>query len=207
MARQNEDGKEENLEAMLEKAAHELAQLEPSLVCMKGGVIFNREQDSYILPYLNRRYFVHHSSGKVKASPGQGGVSAQLGILFLRYLAGADGTPLSGKWVNIKGLSPGQEYAEEERVGYTHPFLQGFGSKNHTFHDIAVPLGAIPAPVGNYSLLFHPFPKIPLIFVSWDDHEKFTFARNILYDRAALHYLPLGDLALLPGLIMQELLP
>jgi hypothetical protein len=207
MARLNENKGESNMEAMLEKAARDLAKLEPSSVCMKGGVIFNREQDSYILPYLNRRYLVHHNSGKVKALSGQSEVSIQLCILFLHYLACADGTPHSGKWITIKDLPGGQKYAETEGERNIHPSLQSFSSIKTPFHDIAVSLGASLASVGNYSLLFHPFPKVPLIFVSWVGDEKFSFAKNILYDTTALNYLPIGDCALLPELIMQEMIP
>ncbi len=202
---QNDGYEKMNQEAALEKAIADLAKLEPAMVCMKSGVIFNREQDSYILPCLNRRYLVRHSSGEAEELSRGGKAPLHLQLLFLHYLTCADGTPPGGKWVTIKDLPGGQNYAGVNRVKNIHPLLQNFGSKERPFHSTAVSLGAIPASLGSYSLLFHPFPKIPLIFVSWGNGERFSFAENILYDISAPHYLPIEDCALLPALIMQEM--
>ena len=193
--------------ARLEKAIHDLAKLEPSAVCMNSGVIFNREQDSYILPYLNRKFLVHHSSGKIEAPWGQGEeIPPQLHILLLHYLIHADGIALSGKWITPRDHPEGLLYGEGDWLEDIHPLLHDFGSLINHFKESAGSLGATATHMGNYSLLFQPLPKVPLVFVSWSDSEKFSFASNVLYDEMVLHYLPKEDCALLPRLIIQELL-
>lgn len=194
-----------NLDEALQKAAGKLAALDPKFVCMKSGVIYNREQDSYILPYLNRKYLVHHSSGKVVPLFHESKDSINHWILFLHYLACADGTPLSGEWVTFKDLPGGQAYIEPERKENTHPIFHKFGIKSTLLQDKASHLEAKPASMGSYSLLFRPFPRVPVIFVSWQQDENFSLADNILFDASVTHYLSVQDCAVLPDLIMQEL--
>lgn len=194
-----------NLDKVLQKAASKLAALDPKFVCMKSGVIYNREQDSYILPYLNRKYLVHHSSGKVEALSHESKDSINHWILFLHYLACADGTSLSGKWVTFNDLPGGRTYAEPERKENTHPIFHKFKINSTLLQDKAACLEAKPASMGSYSLLFRPFPRVPLIFVSWQGDENFSLADNIRFDTSVTHYLPIEDCAVLPALIMQEL--
>lgn len=190
---------------VLRKAADKLATLDPKFVCLKSGVIYNREQDSYLLPYLNRKYLVHHSSGKIEALFPECKDNINLWILFLHYLACADGTPLSGEWVAFKDLPGGRAYTEPEQKGNTHPIFRKFGINSPLLQEKAARLGAKPADMGSYSLLFRPFPRVPVIFVSWHNDREFSLADNVLFDTSATHYLPIEDCAILPELIMQEL--
>jgi len=194
-----------NLNETLKKAVSNLAELEPKLVCLKSGVIYNREQDSYLLSFLNRRYLVHHRSGEVRGLSAEKEAPLQLRILLLHYLACADGTPLSGEWITFKELPESQVYIEMFQKRTLHPFLQYFGDNDRLFRKIAASLEAIPASLGNYSLQFRPFPKVPIIFVSWNDERDSVPSNKILFDSSAPHYLSTEDYALLPGLIIQEM--
>ncbi len=203
-----------NLNVTLEKAIAELAQSEPRTVCLNSAVIFNREEDSYILPYLNRRYYVHHHTGKVQPFSGGGNgdgagagaaVSLHLRILFLHYLSGARGTPLQNKWITFKELPGGQIYTGPYQNRTLRPLLQNFGAQPEKFVALAEDLGGQRAAFGDQAVTLYPFPRLPLTFVFWAGDDEFPPTANILYDASAADYLPTEDHVLLPSLIIWEI--
>ncbi len=194
-----------NLGVTRQKAIAALAEKEPRLVCLNSGVIYNREQNSYILPYLNRRYLVNHSSGEVRNMHGGSGVSPHLQIIFLHYLAAADGTALSGRWITFKELPGGGIYVEPYRKRAILPLTRYFGSKPEKFMEVGLSLGGEAQNFGDFSLKLRPFPRVPIVFIFWKGDEEFAPSAGILYDASASHYLPTEDYALLPGLIIWEM--
>lgn len=194
-----------NLGVARDNAIAALAGSDPRHVCLNSGVIYNREQDSYILPYLNRRYLVNHSNGEVKNMADGSGVAPHLQIMFLHYLGRADGTPLRDEWITYKELPGGEIYREPFRKRAISPLLRYFNSKPEKFMEVGVALGGERYTYGDLSLIMRPFPRIPLVFVLWKGDEEFSPSANILYDASASHYLPTEDYALLPGLIIWEM--
>ncbi len=194
-----------NLGVARQQAATALAGADPRQVCLNSGVIYNREQDSYILPYLNRRYLVNHSSGEVKNMVDGSGVAPHLHIMFLQYLSGADGTPLRNEWITFKELSGGDIYREPYRKRALSPLLRYFGSQPDKFMEVGLALSGERYNFGDLSLLMRPFPRIPLVFVLWQGDEEFPASSNILFDATANNYLPTENYALLPGLIIWEM--
>lgn len=194
-----------NLGVTRQKAVEALAAKDPRLVCLNSGVIYNREQDSYILTYLNRRYLVNHSSGEVNNILDGSGVSSHMQIMFLHYLVGADGTALRDEWITFKELPGGGIYVEPFRKRAISPLLRYFGGKPEKFMETAISLGGEVQNYGDLSLKLRPFPRIPLIFILWKGDEEFSPSAGILYDASASHYLPTEDYALLPGLIIWEI--
>ncbi len=195
-----------NLGVTLEKAIQELAQSDPRTVCLNSAVIFNREEESYILPYLDRKYLVHHHTGEVQPfSSGAAAVSIHLQILFLHYLINARGTPLKNEWITFKELPGGQIYTGPYQKRTLHPLLQNFGAQPEKLVALAQTLGGQHSTFGDYAVTLYPFPRVPLVFVLWAGDEEFPPSANILYDASAADYLPTEDYALLPGLIIWEM--
>ncbi len=194
-----------NLGVTLEKSIQDLARLEPKDVCLNSSVIFNREKESYVVPYLNRTYLVNHNTGDVMNMEDGQKAPIHLQILFLHYLATADGTPLTGEWITFKELPGGQIYVDPYQGRTIKPLLKYFGQDPHQFLEIARSLGGEPETFGDVSVIMRPFPKIPLGFLFWEGDDEFSPSANIIYDSSAPHYLPTEDYALLPGLIIWEM--
>ena len=182
-----------------------MAESDPRHVCMNSGVIYNREQDSYILPYLNRRYLINHSSGEVKNMTDNSDIAPHLQIIFLHYLTRADGIALCNYWITFKELPGGEIYKEPFRKKAIAPLLRYFNSQPERFVEVGLTLSGQKSDYGDLSLLMHPFPRVPLVLVLWKGDDEFSASANILYDASAAHYLPTEDYSLLPGLIIREM--
>jgi len=194
-----------NLGVALQKAVEELSLADPLAVCLNSAVTYNREQNSFILPYLNRKYLVNHRTGEVKPLLNSPGVSIQLQILFLHYLIRADGTPLKGEWITFKELPGGKIYLQAYQKRTIKPLLKHFGEQPEKLGKIAALLNGKSASFGYISVVLRPFPRVPVAFVLWRGDDEFPTSANILYDTSAAHYLPTEDYALLPGLIIWEM--
>ncbi len=194
-----------NLGVTLEKSLQDLSRLEPQEVCLKGRVIFNREEESYIVPYLNRSYQVYHKTGRTINLASGEEAPRQLQILLLHYLSTADGTPLSGEWITFKELPGGQIYVEPYQGRTIKPLLKHFGANPEQFLELALTLGGKAENMGHVSAILRPLPMVPLGFVFWKGDEEFPPSATIIYDAAAPHYLPTEDYALLPGLLIWEM--
>lgn len=195
-----------NIGVALEMAIKKLSAADPRQVSMKSGVIFNREQESYIVPYLNRKYLVNHSTGNITPlQQNDKGVSIQQQTLFLHYLATAGGDSLQNEWITFKELPGGAIYTGPYQNRTIKPFLKYFGEQPRRFQKIAASLGGISAAFGDLCMILRPFPRVPIGFVLWEGDEEFPPSANILYDASASSYLPTEDYALLPGLIIWEM--
>ncbi len=206
MSKKEEEQREKfNLGVALKKATLSLSQADPRLVCLNSGTTYNREMDSYLLPYLNRKYLVNHSTGEVQALGKEKEISIHLQIMFLHYLVHADGNPLQKRWITFKELPGGLIYAEPYQNRAIKPLLKYFGQKTEQLQQIAASLEGRPASLGDTSVIMRPFPRVPVAFVLWEGDEEFSPSATILYDASAEHYLPTEDYALLPGLIIWEM--
>lgn len=206
MIKKNLSEKEKyNLGVALEIAVDKLSSADPRQVSMNSGVLFNREQDSYIVPYLNRKYLVKHSTGEISPMHDGKEVSIQLRILFLHYLTTAAGESLKNEWITFKELSGGAIYIGPYQKRTIKPFLKYFGEQPQRFQEIAASLGGISASYGDLCMILRPFPRVPVGFVLWEGDEEFPPSANILYDASAPGYLPTEDYALLPGMIIWEM--
>ena len=194
-----------NLGVTLDKAIAKLSQADPKNICLNSAVIFNREQNSFILPYLNKKYLVNHRNGEVKSVVDGRGVSIQMQILFLHYLSQAQGSELQEKWITFKELPGGQIYVEPYQNRTIRPLLKYFGEKPEKFAELAIELGGKASSFGDISMIMRPLPRVPIMFVLWEGDEEFPASANILYDAVAPDYLPTEDYALLPGLIIFEM--
>jgi len=195
-----------NLNVTLEKAVRDLSAIDPRTVCMNSGVTYNREKDCYLLPYLNRKYEVYHSTGEVKPlSASESTVPIHLQILFLHYLVNADGTPLKGEWITFKELPGGHIYVDPYQKRTIKPLLKYFGHQFDKFQELALSLGGRPYSHGDVSMVMQPFPRVPIVYALWKGDEELPPSATILYDASAPSYLPTEDYALLPGLIIWEM--
>ncbi len=195
-----------NLNVTLEKAVVDLSRKDPREVSLNSGVTYNRENGSYLLSYLNRQYYVHHESGEVKPLEGEQSISIQQRILFLHYLACADGTPLKNEWITFKELPGGQIYVEPYQKRTIKPLLKIFGHQPEKFAEMAPAYGGIRISLtGDLAVHFRPFPRVPMVFVLWEGDEELSPSATILYDVSAANYLPTEDYALLPGMIIFDM--
>lgn len=189
-----------NLDVTLEKAVHSFSRLDPALTAERAEARFDSGDSTLILPFVNQIYRVEHPSGKITTQDGSP-ASQYLAIIILHYLATADGTPLSGRWVAYRHLPGGDIYIDPFKKRAINPFLKTFGDKPEQFRKAAAALGGYEPDMGGISMVVPVLPRVPICFVLWPGDEEMPSSANILFDEAAPAYLPTEDYAHLPAII------
>lgn len=120
-----------------------------------------------------------------------------LKILGLRYLSKADGSAVTGEWVDYRDLPGGMFYAETIPPTVEEPLARFFGHEKWSLTDIAPALGGKESEYGDESFVFHAYPRVPLLVVlHWGD-EEFQPGARFLFDRCCAHYLNTDDCKIL----------
>ncbi|MCL4516212.1 MAG: DUF3786 domain-containing protein [Firmicutes bacterium] len=186
-------------DAARELARKSLGEGAPEEMARRAGVLFrrkdsNREEGSFLVPYLGEEYQVFFPAGAVEKVGGTGPVSPADQVPLLHYLATASGAPLSGKAISFKELWGGQIYIEPFNRRALNPMLKAFGTKSPELLEAARPLGGRKASQGDISVTVPVFPRVPVTLVFWEGDEEFPPSGTILFDNTANGYLPTEDL-------------
>jgi hypothetical protein len=131
--------------------------------------------------------------------------------LLLAYLATADGTPPSGRWVSYRDLPDGMFYAQAFR-GYAEVRLVrelGTGGLA-AFRRGVERLGGTPIEIGsgagNAAYAVQVLPRVRLASVYWPGDEDFASQASILFEDTAPHYLSTDGLAVLGSHLVNKVL-
>jgi hypothetical protein len=189
-----------NLDVTYNQAVEQLAARDPAEVAARAGVVFDEAARCFHLPFLSDTYRVHFPGGKITGSGG-GEASLYLGILMLHYLAGADGTPLAGRWISFRHLPGGEIYVGPFQRRAVDPFLKAFGGDPEGFVRAAAELGGHRAAGSGVGMVIPALPRVPLYFILWPGDEELPGTANILFDASAASYLPTEDYAHLPVVV------
>jgi hypothetical protein len=127
--------------------------------------------------------------------------------LLLAYLATADGTPPSGRYISYRDLPDGMFYAQAFR-GYAEMRLVrelGEGGID-AFRRGAEGIGGAPIEVGSAGYSVQVLPRVRLAAVYWLGDEDFPSQSSILFEDTAPHYMSTDGLAVLGSHLVNALL-
>jgi len=126
-------------------------------------------------------------------------------ILILHYLDRASGAPLTGSMVGFDQLSGARFYGGPFRGRVELPLVRAFASRPQRLVEIAQELGGCAAEYGDCSILLHPFPRVPLVFILWRGDDEVPDNGRMLWDASAESYLSAEDLTVLGETVLLRL--
>ncbi len=189
-----------NLDETLRQAAEKFSHLDPETAANNAGAVYNADSNSITLKFIETTYKVTHPGAIITDSRGEK-ASVYNAILILHYLATADGTPLTGKWIAYRHLPGGDIYIDPFQKRAVLPFLNTFGADPEKFREAAETLGGKKIEQSGISMVLNVFPRVPMCFTIWPGDEELPASATILFDESAPHYLPTEDYAHLPAMV------
>lgn len=125
-------------------------------------------------------------------------VSALDQALLLAYLATADGTTPSGRYISYRDLPDGMFYAQAFH-GYAElRLVRELGEEGvDAFRRGAERIGGAPLDIGSAGYSFQVLPRIRLAAVYWLGDEDFPSQASILFEDTAPHFMSTDGLAVL----------
>jgi hypothetical protein len=161
--------------------------------------------DGIALDFLGRTYAVSWPSLTVRAASGEE-APEETQILLLDYLASADGSPPSGRWVGFQELPDGAFYRHAFQ-GYTgNRLVRDLGGEEERFRRGAEALAGEVIEFGDAGYAFDVLPHVRLAIVWWRGDEEFPAKAHVLFDAAAATYLPTDGLAIVGSALCRRLI-
>ncbi len=85
------------------RAAQEFASRDPSWMASRSGAAYSYPKRSFEVPFFGERYTVLYPQAEVLRADGNP-AGAREGLILLHYLAGADGSEVTGNWIAYRDL-------------------------------------------------------------------------------------------------------
>jgi hypothetical protein len=190
--------KQKNYQQTYELACASIRQMDPRQIALKSGGRYERDSDGegLVVDFFLDSYQVRFPQVEFRA-PTKKTISLVTRILILHYFMKSDGTSLSGQWVPYKDIPGGMLYASVFARRVTEPLIKEFGDSAVRFKQAGLRMGGRPVEVGDASIFFDAFPRIPLQYILWQGDEEFPPGLQLLFDRSVEHYLSLEDIVVL----------
>lgn len=171
-------------------------------------VLYLREKQQFVVPYLNENYIVDCANKTICKE--KDGAVPKIGaaILILHYLSFFQTrAEIDNKWVSLKEIPNGgmlfyPAFHKDAICG----LIKAFGHQASLLLACAKPLGGQPAGFGDASAVFRVFPKIPLCVVIWEGDEEIAANATVLFDPSIAQFLHIESVIGLGGYLANELI-
>lgn len=121
-------------------------------------------------------------------------------LICLHHLAMASGAEPGEDWVSYRELPDGLFYANTITREIEEPLARLFGADPTAFLAAGGSLGGTPLRLADVALVFHPLPRLPVVFALWKEDDEFPAKVKVLYERVGAAGLPLQDLRIVAEL-------
>lgn len=172
-----------------------LSGLDPEHVCVRAQVAFDDLSGVYILKSFYQDIVITPKDKEIFGnSPASDFLLQKLGnysrLSVLWYLISARDTSLSGILVKPADMPGGQIYLKGSHVLPLDRVAEKYGSDTPGFLKKGSQLGAEQLKYGDASLRLHPFPRVPVSMLLWENDEEFPARCELLLDSTCKLQLP-----------------
>jgi hypothetical protein len=204
MTQTNEDKHRETYLA----AEEAVRRADPAELARRAGVDYTGAGDAVVLeiPALGARVPLGWPSLEFGPAAGGGPAAGVLGtfpwrLIALHYLAAATGEQPGEDWISYRELPDGLFYANTITREVEEPLAGLYRVDPAAFVEVGSRLSGQPAEIGDAAVVFHPLPRVPVVFALWAEDEEFPAKVKVMYERRGAKNLPLQDLRILADLL------
>lgn len=189
-------------------ARAKLPSLDPVETCQNAGAQWlpSDRGDKIILPFFRSNVIVTYPDGSVGYEEEGNDISLQEQGVILHYLLGVTEMPLAGNLITFREIPSGEFYYQPFLKRAQVPLVATFGANHELFKETGARLGGRLATMGDISMTFFPFPKVPVTLMLWKGDEEFAPEGNILFDGSIKHFLSGEDVAVIAGMVVYKLM-
>ncbi|MDO8720666.1 MAG: DUF3786 domain-containing protein [Syntrophales bacterium] len=189
-------------------AREKLPYYDPEEMCRNAGaeLLAPNGAKNIVFPFFVKKVNIAYPEGTVVYDEGADSIPPQEQGLILHYLLGVNHLPLTGELITFREIPSGEFYYQPFLTRAQVPLVNTFGYDHELFLKAGKKLGGKEMEVGDASMTFHPFPKIPITLILWKGDEEFSPVGNILYDSSIKNFLHVEDIAFLTGTTVYKLM-
>lgn len=196
----------DRLAPVVEESKEILQRCRPSKLVMYSGC----EQDAdgnFRLTFFWQEYVISAEGFTVRRAKDRKEPSSFIQSLILTYLASANGTTPSSRWIGFRELPDGMFYAQAFR-GYTGiRLVRQLGGGMEAFRRAAEALDGEPVKqIGDAGYAFTVLPRLHIAVVYWQGDEELPSQARVLFEDTAANYMPTDGLAILGSHLVGHIL-
>ncbi|MGD1994932.1 MAG: DUF3786 domain-containing protein [Anaerolineae bacterium] len=195
----------DRLAPVVEQARSTLRLLKPGKLTLRSGC----EQDedgNFRLVFFWQEYVISSDDFNVRqAGTGQQPASFTQSLI-LTYLATADGTTPSSRWVGFRDLPDGMFYVQAFQGYAGGRLIRELRGDIRAFRRAAERLDGERLTIGDAGYAFTVLPRLHLAVVYWQGDEEFPSQARVLFEDTAAHYMPTDGLAILGSQLVGRIL-
>lgn len=189
-------------------ARERLSVRDPEEICRNAGAELSVLPGGKIIlfPFFLNKVIITYPEGQVRYQNEQGNLSLQEQGLILHYLLGVRDASLTGELITFREIPSGEFYYQPFLNRAQVPLVNTFGTDHVLFQTTGKILGGKEAGMGDVSLIFYPFPKVPVTLVLWKGDQEFAPNGTVLFDSSIKYFLAGEDVAFLTGTVVYKLI-
>jgi len=129
-----------------------------------------------------------------------------IALPFFNYILKGQGAPLSGRWVPLRELENGKDWAQFFSHRCEKPLKQVADTYTDLFEDMVQIFNGKPVEQhyqADISMVLHPFPKMPLLICYWKPEDGLASSLNIFFDANSEKNLPIESIYTLAAGLVQ----
>jgi len=163
----------------------------------KTGLEFIEEENKFVIPSLNQKYYVDYPTGEMSSSNPEIPVAIGMKIVTLHFLTRGNDWEPNGELISYKELPGGNVYSDAFQREAIKPIINNLCQHPNKLKKAAKKLGAQFIDKGDLGFTIETLPTIPLTYIIWFSDEELNGGANILFDSSVITKLHTEDVAFL----------
>jgi len=195
----------DRLAPVVAEARATLRDVKPGKLMLRSGC--ERDDDgNFRLTFFWQEYVVTGDDFTVRRAGSGKDSSSFTQSLILTYLATADGTTPSSRWIGFRELPAGMFYVQAFQGYSGNRLMRELEGGIEAFRRAAEALGGEPLAIGDAGYVFTVLPRVHMALVYWQGDEEFPSQARVLFEDTAARYMPTDGLAILGSQLVGRIL-
>jgi hypothetical protein len=195
----------DRLAPVVERGRAALRRVKPGKLALRSGCRQDAE-GNFRLSFFWQEYVVSADDFTVRRVDADEEASSFTQSLILTYLATADGTTPSSRWIGFRDLPDGMFYARAFQGYSGGRLMRELPGGLASFRRAAEALGGESLDLGDAAYVFTVLPRVHLALVYWEGDEEFPSQARVLFEDTTARYLPTDGLAILGSQLVGRIL-
>ncbi len=195
----------DRLAPVVAEARATLRHVKPGKLMLRSGC--ERDDDgNFRLTFFWQEYVIAGDDFTVLRAGSGEQASSFTQSLILTYLATADGTTPSSRWIGFRELPAGMFYVQAFQGYSGGRLMRELEGGIEAFRRAAEALGGEPLEIGDAGYVFTVLPRVHMALVYWQGDDEFPSQARVLFEDTAAHYMPTDGLAILGSQLVGRML-
>jgi len=195
----------DRLAPVVEEARSTLRDVKPGKLALRSGCELD-EDGSFRLTFFWQEYVISGDDFTLRRAETGEEPSSFTQSLILTYLATANGTTPSGRWVGFRDLPDGLFYVQAFQGYSGGRLVRELQGGIEAFRRACEALGGEPLDIGSVGYAFTVLPRVHLALVYWEGDDEFPSQARVLFEDTGASYMPTDGLAILGSQLVGRVL-